>query len=223
MKKYIYITIHLILSFLPGKAQDHLMEYGVSGGPNFNTAFGTAISKEDADGLIGYSFGVNVKMNLSQRFGVKALLQYDQIGWAYRSLIFENSNGTGFNKVDALFKMNYLNLPVVAEYTFGNKTTFYTNAGIFFGVLLNSKTITKQKEPTGPDIVTQSTAYRKSTNAGITLGAGMQMPVSSDIKLGIGLHNNLGLKNISKSPGSTAESTIKTNSLSILAGITYSL
>ncbi len=225
MKKAISISIIFIVFFLNGKTQHHVFEYGLHGGINFNTAHGTAINKDAAGNLRGINIGGYVKRNISNSFGVKAMLQYEQNGWAYRSLTFENADSTGLSKGDVLIKLNYLNLPVVAEYSFGNKINFYTHAGLFFGVLLNNKMITKIKNQEPPYTVTttNSSNSKKSANYGIALGAGIQVPLRSNIKLSIGLHNNLGLVNINKSSEGQSASSIKTNSFSILGGIGFTL
>ncbi len=221
MTKQIFSALLFIFSFSIGKAQDHLLAYGINAGINFNNARGNALNKEFADNLKGYAFGGLVKMNLTNKFGVKLQLQYEQNGWAYRGLIFENSTGTGLVKGDILYKLNYLNLPVSAEYSFGNKTIFNLNAGLFFGFLLNGKTIVK--EPTMSGIITHTTtAKTKTTNNGITVGAGMQIPITTSIKLGIGLQDNLGLKNINPSSG-LLQSSIRTNSFLIHTGLTFIL
>jgi hypothetical protein len=224
MKKHFSLSCLLIFLFVWSQAQNPSFEFGFDGGINFNSAHGTGINKKDAGSLRGFVIGGHVKKKLTKSFGIKALLQYEQNGWAYRALTFENLNGNLFAKGDILFKLNYVNIPIVAEYSFGNKTIFYTNAGLFLGFLLNNKTVTKPTDPAGPDMISSSYEFRKSSNIGIVFAAGMKIPLSTTAKLCFGINNNLGLKNINKPAGSNStEATIKSNSFSILTGISFAL
>lgn len=173
--------------------------------------------------MLGFNVGGHVKFNTSQRFGIKAILRYEQQGWAYRSLTFEDNTGTTIGKGDVLFKLNYLNLPVLAEYSFGNKVKFTLGGGLFFGFLLNNQIITKINEPVAPNPVTitkNRSDYRKTTNFGLSFSAGVQIPVSHTIQLSFNLHENYGLQNINKSQG-LSNSTLKTNSLGINGGVVF--
>jgi outer membrane protein with beta-barrel domain len=226
MKKHFFLTIVSITFFLFSKSQNNVFEYGLHGGLNLNNAYGTAINKDYRHFLLGFNLGGHIKINTSSRFGVKAILQYEQNGWTYRSLTFENNSGTAIGKGDALFKLNYLTLPVLAEYSFGNKVKVNTNAGVFFGVLLNNQIITKIKEPVPPNENTTTKSksdYRKATNFGISFGTGVQVPFSSKLGLDVNILDNYGLLNINKPTGSSTSSTIKTNSLSLSFGIVFTL
>lgn len=223
MKKHFFLTFISITFFLIGKSQNKTLEYGVHAGPNLNSVHGTAFNKHYKHSLFGFNVGGHIKLNTSKRFGIKATLQYEQNGWAYRSLTFQNNSGTTLGKGDVLFKLNYLTLPVLAEYSFGSKITINTSAGVFFGVLLNNQIITKIKEPEPPNERTTTKSksdYRKSANSGISFGCGVQVPFSPKLKIAVNVHDNYGLLNINKSTGSSTNTTIKTNSLSLAFGIT---
>jgi opacity protein-like surface antigen len=226
MKKHFFLTVISITFFLFSKSQNKAFEYGLHGGLNLNSAYGTAINKDYKHFLLEFNVGGHIKINTSNRFGIKAILQYEQNGWAYRSLTFENNSGTALGKGDVLFKLNYLTLPVLAEYSFGNKVKVITSAGVFFRVLLNNQIITKIKEPVPPNESTTTKSksdYRKSTNFGIPFGAGVQVPFSSKLKLDVNILDNYGLLNINKPTGSSTNTTIKTNSLSLSFGIIFTL
>ena len=102
-----------------------------------------------------------------------------------------NDLGTG----DLLEKLNYLNLPVVAEYSFGKKIKFKVDAGFFAGYLLKATAVQKIKEPVA-STHTFTLTNRKSINFGVSAGAGLQISLTSKIKLDLGIRDNLGLANI---------------------------
>lgn len=223
MKKYWILTTFFIATFTHGQSQTRSIEYGFAAGININSASGSAVNKTYNEPLLGFNVGGHVKLNTSKRFGIKAILRYEQHGWAYRSLTFEDITGTTLSKGDVLFKMNYLNLPLLAEYSFGNKLKFTLGGGLFVGFLLNNEVTTKINQPITPNPVT-ITQYRsdgiKSTNFGLSFSAGVQVPFSSKIQLAFSLHESYGLQNINKSQGLT-RTTVKTNTLAINAGVVF--
>lgn len=223
MKKSILLSALFMVVFLHGHGQKKSMEYGFAAGMNINSASGSAVNKTYKEPLFGFNVGGHLKFNASQRFGLKAILRYEQQGWAYHSLTFEDITGTTLGKGDVSFKMNYLNLPILAEYSFGNKLKFTLGGGLFLGFLLTNQVVTKINQPVAPNPVT-ITKYRsdgiKSTNFGLSFSAGVQIPVSRTIQLSFNLHDNYGLQNTNKSQGLT-NTTVNINSLAINAGVVF--
>jgi opacity protein-like surface antigen len=222
MKKNIFFSLIYTGLFFISKAQKHIMEYGFQSGLNLNTIHGKTNLKQSASVLTGLSVGGHFKINITNQFGVKAIIAYDQCGWALRSLVFADNFGAEIGKTDVFIKLNYLNMPLLAEYSFGNKVKFNVDGGIFFGFLLGDKIITKVTQSLQPGQAPKTTGTsdnRKATNFGLSFGAGVQIPVTHTVKLDFGVRDNLGLVNISKSQ--TANSSIKTNAFSILAGVTF--
>lgn len=195
------LLIILILSGLSfsGKSQTNKLEYGFQSGLNSNYFMGRGLNKDHNSILTGFSIGGHIKMKTSEHFGLKILLSYDENGYAYRSLTFENSTSTGLVKADVLIRHNYINMPVIAEYSFGRKVTINLDAGAFIGVMLNSQVITKYKQPLPPGQVAEvrsSSNNDHPLNYGLSLGLGIQIPISSKIKLDLDLRNHTGLNNI---------------------------
>jgi hypothetical protein len=220
MKKYFFLLVFIGLSFT-GNAQKNKMAYGFSTGVNLNSAYGNEALKKYSGTMAGLHVGGYFKVSMNEHFGLKAILAYDQNGYIYRSLTFSDVIGNDLGTGDLLEKLNYLNVPLLAEYTFGKKIKFYANAGVFAGYLLKYTIVRKIKEPVAS--VTKTTSnYRKSLNFGLSAGTGLQIPLTTTIKLDFGLSNNLGLANIYK-PESTEKGTIRTNSFSILSGVTFNL
>lgn len=222
MKKNIFLSLILLSFFLFSSGQKNTIEFGFQSGLNLNSAYGNAINKDYKGVLTGLSIGGHFKVNMTKHFGLKAILSYDQYGWAYRSLTFEDSWGSGLVKGDVLNKLNYLNLPILAEYSFGEKIKFNINGGVFFGYLLNNKMVIIIKEPTVSNNESTSDNY-KSANFGLSVGAGVQIPVTAKIKFDFGIRNSTGLTNIYTSNTNNNSSIIKTNSFLILAGVVFNI
>ncbi len=225
MRKLITLGLSLLFFILSAEAQKNTQSYGINTGVNLNTARGNVVYKPAVGVLPGIHLGAYYKINFTNTVALKIMLAYDQMGWAYRSLYFENSNGTGIVKGDVLQKINYLNLPVVAAYSFGKKIKFTAEAGVFTGLLLNNKTITKITEAaapnTPPSTTKSSSANRKKINYGLVAGAGMALPLTSSTQLHFNCANNFGLANIYKSSPGQPTTTIKTNTFSITAGLSF--
>lgn len=221
--KQILFTLILINLLLVSKGQKAKIEYGFQSGLNISTAYGEGISKDYRRSLTGLHIGGHLKIKKTENWGFKVLMAYDEIGWKYESVVFEGSTGNLFNYADILFKHNYLNMPVLAEYSFGKKIKVHVDGGVFLGVLLNNKMIIQYKDPIPPNQEPESSSdYRKKTNYGLSLGAGIQIPIASKLKLDLDLRNSLGLANIYKSQASNV-GNIKTNAFTIAAGLTFVL
>ena len=221
MKKYIFLSFLFLTISLCGRAQKNPIEFSFQTGVNINAVYGNSGLKKYTGTIAGLHVGVHFKMKMNRHFAIKALLAYDQNGMAYRSLTFTNDMGNDLGTGDLLEKLNYLNLPVVAEYSFGKKIKFKVDAGFFAGYLLKATAVQKIKEPVA-STHTFALTNRKAINFGISAGAGLQIPLTSKIKLDLGIRDNLGLANIYK-PQASESGTIKTNSFSILAGLTFAI
>lgn len=224
MKRILFIVIFINL-FLSSNAQKGKIEYGFESGLNISTAHGDGVSKDYMSPLPGLHMGGYMKINSAEHWGFKFLLSYDKIGWAYKSLSIQNNTGTGLVTADILFNLDYLNMPVLFEYSFGKKIKLNFAGGPFLGILLNNKIVTNLKQPIPPNQEASSQVSsnnRESLNFGLTLGTGIQIPIASKIKFDFNLRNNIGVTNIYKS-NSGQGSTIKTNTFSILAGLIFEI
>ncbi len=224
MKRILFIIIFINL-ILSSNGQKTKIEYGLESGLNISTAHGSGVSTDYMSSLSGLHVGSHLKINKSENWGLKFLLSYDKIGWTYKSLLIENNTSTGLVNADILFKLDYLNMPVLAEYSFGKKVKVNFDGGPFLGILLNNKIVTNLKQPIPPSQEASSqisSNNRKTLNFGLSVGSGVQISVASKLKLDFNFRNNLGITNIYKS-GSGTGSTIKTNTFSILVGLTFEM
>ena len=219
MIKYISLSTLFLILFSFGNAQEKQVDLGFNGGPSFNSSHGSSLTNNQTGTLMGYTVGGHVRFGITKHLGIKAILQYEQNGWSYRSMTFENSSGTGLVNSDLDYKLNYLNLPLLAHYEFGQGVKFNGSGGVFIGALLKNQLITKIEDQ--PAVKSSSKGLR-TFNYGLSFGIGTQIPISSKVKVSLDLRDNLGLADLNKSPNSS-RSTLKTNSLSITSRLTFSL
>ncbi|MGG9961290.1 porin family protein [Ferruginibacter sp. SUN106] len=218
MIKQLFFGLFLFTLCTRVSAQKNNIEYGFQSGVNLSSAYGDNVGKEQNGIIAGLHIGGHIKVNVTNHFGVKAILAYHQTGSTWGALLFENSTATGLVAGELHNKLNYLNLPVLAEYSTGKKVKFNVNAGVFAGYLLKYTMVIKTEEP-GISAQRTSPGNRKAINFGVSAGTGIQIPIATTIKLDIGLQDNLGLSNTYKQGNGTA----KINSFTVMAGLTFAL
>jgi hypothetical protein len=204
-------------------AQQHTFEYGIQTALNINSAYGNAVTSQYKSSSTGFGAGVHIQFKTGKHTGIKTILQFDQNGWSYRDLVFA-SPGPGplpTSAADVFYKLNYINLPVLATYAAGKKIKFTAGAGFFTGLLVSDHFTTKIKTPAASTTTTKSNST-KSFNFGIAAEAGIQVPLQSKLKLDIGIHDNYGLTN-TLIINSSYKNEIKTNAFSFVAGISMRL
>ena len=117
------------------------------------------------------------------------------------------------------FHQHYLTLPVLAEFTFGKKVQPFVNAGIYLGVLLNSKTVFRYGDNKTSDNITND---KQRIDVGVMASAGIKVPVKKSCSFVFEVRNNIGLLNVYKNnfPGSERYKT-RNYSTSFNVGFSY--
>lgn len=98
------------------------------------------ISLEDSDtdlkSSLGFTLGVGFNFPINKMFSVQPELSFVQKGFKEEAGF---SEGALTVKAEDTYKINYLELPVLARATFGSNTKFFLNAGPSFGFGLGGK------------------------------------------------------------------------------------
>lgn len=156
------------------------VEFGINIGYNSSTVTSGYFS---ADPGIGFNTGFATDYYFSDRWSIKGKLIYDQKGWD--NGFFDN--GLGALKAD--YNLNYLTIPVMANWHFGSKRNWYLNFGPYAGFLLNAKE---------SSLNTEVNDYFNSTDFGLALGVGVKIPVSDKLKIYLEYDGQGGMSNIFK-------------------------
>jgi len=143
------------------------VEFGVNLGFNKSTV---ADNKTTSDAGTGFNIGGSVDYYFSNRWSLKGKLIYDQKGWD-NDYIEDYYTG---NVYPTNFNVNYLTVPVMANWHFGRTRNWYLNFGPYIGFLLSAK-----DTHFGADV---SSAFN-ATDFGLALGIGVKIPVSDKIKI----------------------------------------
>jgi opacity protein-like surface antigen len=167
MKKGIFIAV--LLFGLPSaifaqKKGD--VEFGFNVGYNSSSA---SDSRDSFDTGMGFNVGGAMDYYFSSDWSIKGKLIYDQKGWD--NDFIEDTNG---NVYPTDINLNYITVPVMANWHFGNKNNWYLSFGPYFGFLLNA-----EETQFGTDL----TDYFNSNDFGLALGIGVKIPVSNKLKL----------------------------------------
>ncbi|PWA07316.1 porin family protein [Flavobacterium psychrotolerans] len=181
----LFITSLFIIGFsiatLAQKKDD--VEMGVNIG--FNSAKVSTINGQNSNPRTGINLGFSTDYYFSDRWSIKGKLIYDSKGWT-NGFIEDLSTGKIYK---TNFNLDYLTIPVMANWHFGKTRAWYLHFGAYTGILLNAK------ETVG------NTDVRKGFNAndfGLSLGIGCKIPISDKLKLVLEYDSQKGLKDIFK-------------------------
>jgi opacity protein-like surface antigen len=167
MKK-IALSIIVLLGFSLSVAAQKKgdVELGLNVGYNSSTV---SDSYESADNGTGFNFGGSMEYYISNTWGIKGKLIYDQKGWD--NGFFEDADGFAYNSD---FNLNYVTVPIMASWHFGNTKNWFLEFGPYMGFLLNA-----EETRFGTDV----TDGFNTNDFGLALGIGVKIPLNDKLKL----------------------------------------
>lgn len=204
MKKIVAaVVIVLGLSSSVSAQKKGDVEFGVNIGYNSST-----VSESDyaADNGSGFNFGGSMDYYFSNTWSIKGKLIYDQKGWDNGYI--EDGEGFAYNTD---FNLNYLTVPVMANWHFGNKKNWFLEFGPYVGFLLNAEDVRF-----GTDV----TDGFNSNDFGLAFGIGVKIPLNDKFKLFFEYEGQGGLKDIFKDNYS---SSVTNSRSSINVGLNFLL
>jgi hypothetical protein len=172
MKKVFLVFAIVTLGFTVN-AQE--VTFGVKAGLNL-----ASIAGDDTDGLdsrTSFHVGGVAEISISEKFSVQPELLYSAQGAKY----------TESDGYDGEFKLDYINLPIMAKYYVADG--FSLEAGPQVGFLLSAKDEYTSPEDSGTDDLKD---FVKGIDFGLNFGVGYKL----DSGLNFGARYNLGLSNI---------------------------
>lgn len=191
-----------MLCFTITKAQDSKFEIGPEIGVNF-TSYAFSDSDYDDQTLTRMSFGAIAKVNFSENWSLKAKLKYDEKGSKAYDDSFEE-------------KLNYITLPVMAEWRFGNgNLKGFLNFGLYAGFLMSAETIFEN----GEELDVKE--YVKSTDFGGAYAIGMIYKLKDNLNLIFEIGGQTGA--IDLEDGRDSALIIRNEALSANIGVTFGL
>ncbi|MCC8425695.1 porin family protein [Mucilaginibacter sp. UR6-11] len=140
-------------------------EFGIGFG--YNGAYLTADnSYQSTDAISGFNAQVYADHYFSRSWSLKVKVVYDQKGWANGYI---NTPTSTIDGVD--FNLNYITVPVLANWHFGRTHNWYLDFGPYIGFLTSA-------HAAGYDLKDGF----NSTDGGLAYGIGVKIPVSRKTK-----------------------------------------
>lgn len=168
MIKKIALFVSLVGCVFSTAAQNKgQVEFGLNLGVNTSTVHATS---GRADRGSGVNFGISADYYFSPSWSIKTKLILDQKGWD--NGFFEDE----FNNYTTNYNLNYLTVPVMANYHFGRTKNWYVHFGPYVGFLLRAD------EAFGGVDVTEAF---NNTDVGLAAGLGVKIPLSNKVKLNL--------------------------------------
>ncbi len=181
MKKLLLIPVLACLGLFQANAQNNGdIELGVGLGLSLSNV-STIDGQNNTSSLTSITAGVSGEYYFSDRWGIKSKLIYDNKGWA-DGFIFDE-----FGERTTDFELTYLTIPVMANWHFGSKRSWYLNFGPYVGILINA-----EDSELGLDLKDSF----KSTDFGFAFGIGYKFEVNDDFKLFIEYDGQSGLTDV---------------------------
>jgi opacity protein-like surface antigen len=193
MKK-LFITLLSIGSFFTAFSQEKgSFEFGIAAGLNTSTVQSGTVTNSGT--RIGFNAGAFGDYFLSDRWSIKVKLAYDQKGWD-DGFINDVDNGIS---TKTNYRLDYLTIPVMANWHFGKTRNWYLNFGPYAGILLSAKETALNMDLKD---------FMQSTDLGLAVGIGVKIPVSDRIKIMIETDGQGGFTDIFKdNEGSRVQNT----------------
>lgn len=180
LKFFTLLLASAILSLTAVAQTKNTNQFGVSAGLNFATV--TTSAYTNSDYRTGFNFGISLDHFFSESWSIKGKLAYDQKGW-------KGYLETPTDQFNTTYNLDYLTIPVMANWHFGRTKNWYLNFGPYVGILLNAK------ETTGGSDVKN---IFNTTDAGLDVGIGVKFPVSEKAKFFIEVNGQGGIADILK-------------------------
>jgi len=191
MKKLFIVLLSIGSYFNAFSQEKGSFELGIVGG--YNGATVTANTATNSTLVSGFNAGIFGDYFFSDRWSIKGKLSYDQKGWGngYFTTTFNDQNyqqDFNFDHVD--YHLDYLTIPIMANWHFGRKRNWYLNFGPYAGFLLSADQTATQY----PELK----EYFNKIDAGLAFGIGVKIPISSKVKILFELDAQAGVTDIGK-------------------------
>jgi hypothetical protein len=224
MKKLLLSTLFLLIT-TQNYSQNSKIKYGIQAGVNYSTFLGYDIPKGfspfySESPAFAFLVGANFEYQIKEKWSLKLNLNYERKSQKADNYIeLSDVDGDTKNYTFTSRKIyNYLVLPIMAKYSFGNKNSFYVNGGPFVGYLLKSNVTNDLEKTDGLDNGSvKTTSFNNKADFGLSIGLGKTIELNEGNSIFIEIRENLGLTNTSKSKV-WGNGVARTNSLNLIVG-----
>lgn len=199
--------------------QTNKITLGLESGPSLRTLRGDNFF-EIRDLTTSYSLGVSYQYNFSELLSLRTGISFERKGKKTSSIEYNWMYGSS-SEVSYEVNIDYLTIPLLARFTFGDKFKYFVNAGPYIADILIAKG-TSTANYTFGDNSTVLTNHYRAIDLGFIAGFGMSYTIKDNFLVSLELRNNFGLLDIN-SPNYSYEVPTRTFSSILLVGVAYKL
>ena len=203
----------LLLTAFIANAQSDKGDFELGGniGLNFsNIAIsGANMPTTSTSSRTSFNISATGEYYFSDRWGIKAKIIIDNKGWSDNFINIFDDNGDVIETKNGDTVLNYISVPVMANWHFGKKRNWYLNFGLYYASLVNAEIAE----------IDVSESFNTS-DAGLTFGIGVKFPISDKAKLFIEYDAQSGFSNIAKESGAA---TVSNGRSSLNIGVLFNL
>lgn len=180
-KKQIFLTLGIIFGLFNLYGQDS-GDFEPGANLGLSLAGVSASGENNTETRVTFNVGVSGEYYFSDRWGVKLKLISDNKGFSNGKITDEN-----FNTKTTEIQLNYVTVPLTANWHFSKHRRWYIGLGPYWGLLTSAK-----DSELKADIKNQI----NGSDYGIAYGIGYKLKISDTLKLFLELDGQLGIKNI---------------------------
>jgi hypothetical protein len=211
------ILVMAVLVAVPVMAQDKQISFGVKGGINMANLTYDPEPVKGPDNLMGIAAGGVLSFNLSPSACLDGEVLYIQKGVSSK---YETEGCSG----DAKLKLTYISISPMLRFKIHTESfTPYFLGGAEFGLLM-SATVAGSTDCGGSGEDFDMKDYYKSSDLGVTFGAGVEFPLGSSALFVEGRYA-MGMTDISKTPSNLDvaddTSSTKTKGIYLFGGMRF--
>jgi hypothetical protein len=226
MSRIKILLIVLSFCFFSASAQKGKFVIGLSGGANISGLRGyTQIIKSSP--LIATNYQIEFGFKLNEHLFLVSNNSYETKGNQFNDVQITDNNGNQLSNGTIKSKLEFIDFDFLVRYMIGSKKIkYYANAGPYFGLFMKGTEETMLSSPTMINGTLFSSNQKSISNLfkkidfGLSLGAGIWLPLNEKINFTIGLTGNVGLNNISSYPV-IDNGNIRTKNIKFSIGINH--
>lgn len=159
---------------------------------------------------VGYLFGVTFDYYLKENLSLKANINYERKIKKLQLTYFNNeAEETGIENFREIYE--YINVPILLKYEFGN-SKFFANGGPFLNYLLDNKI-----EPDYPNDDSDVVTEQKNIDFGLSIGIGTNISLNEKNDLTLEIRDDFGIIDTGDVP-KHVDGTVKTNTIKLILG-----
>lgn len=195
-------------------AQYYKFEAGYEAGPSLGKFWSNTIKAKHFIMDVNYSHGVFFKYHVTKNWSFQTGIYQDVIG-THEFITLKNDLGEETGRATLRREVDYITIPLIARFTFGNRFRTSFMAGTFFSHALQHRLVTDFGDH---QEYTNVTNQINRFNSGIILGAGVEYSLFKQCNIGIEMRDQLGLANLDPK---NSLSYFRTNSLQFMVKVSY--